>query len=351
VSQDAEFTSDGKTHAVTIIIEPLTERGAAAPLFLVAFRERRTISSEAQRKDAGVGEAETIDGSAVTQELLSTKAQLQAAAEDLETANEEMRSVAEEYQSVNEELQSKNEELETSKEEMQSINEELQTMNAEMFAKNEALTVLNSDFKNLLDSTQIATIFLDNNFCIKSFTPGMTEIFRVRESDRGRPISDIVTLVNYPELQRDFNKVLRDLSTIEREVRLRESDATFIMRIRPYRTIENVINGVVITFVDVTARKRADVALQISEERFSAIVKQATVGVAETDLEGRFVLTNARYRQIVDRSEEELKSLRLQDLIHLDDLQREEESLRELIENETAFQAEMRYRRSDGTSA
>jgi two-component system CheB/CheR fusion protein len=107
----------------------------------------------------------------------------------------------------------------------------------------------------------------------------------------------------------------------------------------------------VITFVDVTARKRADVALQISEERFSAIVKQATVGVAETDLEGRFVLTNARYRQIVDRSEEELKSLRLQDLIHLDDLQREEESLRELIENETAFQAEMRYRRSDGTSA
>ena len=106
-----------------------------------------------------------------------------------------------------------------------------------------------------------------------------------------------------------------------------------------------------ITFVDVTARKRADVALQISEERFSAIVKQATVGVTETDLEGRFVLTNARYRQIVNRSEEELKSLRLQDLIHLDDLQREEESLRELIENETAFQAEMRYRRSDGTSA
>jgi two-component system, chemotaxis family, CheB/CheR fusion protein len=104
-----------------------------------------------------------------------------------------MRSIAEEYQSVNEELQSTNEELETSKEEMQSINEELQTINAEMFAKNEALTVLNSDFKNLLDSTQIATIFLDD-FCIKSFTPGMTEIFRVRESDRGRPISDIVTL-------------------------------------------------------------------------------------------------------------------------------------------------------------
>jgi two-component system, chemotaxis family, CheB/CheR fusion protein len=175
--------------------------------------------------------------------LLVTKAQLQASVEDLETANEEMRSIAEEYQSVNEELQSTNEELETSKEEMQSINEELQTINAEMFGKNEALTVLNSDFKNLLDSTQIATIFLDDDFCIKSFTPGMTEIFRVRESDRGRPISDIVTLINYPELQRDFTKVQRELLTVEREIQLKESDATFIMRIRPYRTLENVING------------------------------------------------------------------------------------------------------------
>jgi two-component system, chemotaxis family, CheB/CheR fusion protein len=230
--------------------------------------------------------------------------------EDLETANEEMRSVAEEYQSVNEELQSTNEELETSKEEMQSINEELQTINAEMFAKNEVLTVLNSDFKNLLDSTQIATIFLDDDFCIKSLTPGMTDIFRLREGDRGRPISDIATLINYPDLRGDFTKVLRDLSTVEREVKIKDSDATFIMRLRPYRTIENVINGAVVTFVDVTARKRVDLALQASEERFSAIVNQATVGVAETDLEGRFVLTNARYRHIVHRSEDELKALR-----------------------------------------
>jgi two-component system, chemotaxis family, CheB/CheR fusion protein len=351
VSQDAEFRSDGKTHAVTIVIEPLAERGAPTPLFLVAFVERQTNSSKALQKDADINSIETIDARADSQDLLATKAQLQAAVEDLETATEEMRSIAEEYQSVNEELQSTNEELETSKEEMQSINEELQTINAEMFAKNEALTVLNSDFKNLLDSTQIATIFLDDDFCIKSFTPGMTEIFRVRESDRGRPISDIVTLINYPELQNDFTKVQRDLSTVEREIQLKESDATFIMRIRPYRTLENVINGVVITFVDVTARKRVDVALQTSEERFAAIVNQATVGVAETDLEGHFFLTNARYRQIVNRSEEELKTLRLHDLTHPEDLQREEESLRRLIEDGTAFQAEMRYLRPDGTFA
>jgi len=177
---------------------------------------------------------------------------------------------------------------------MQSINEELQTVNAEMFAKNEALTVLNSDFKNLLDSTQIATIFLDDDLCIKSFTPGMMDIFRLREADRGRPIGDIVPLVDYSELQRDFLKVLRELTTIERELQLRESAQTFIMRIRPYRTVENKINGVVITFVDISARKRADLALQTSEQRYSAIVRQAPVGVAETDLDGRILHANTR---------------------------------------------------------
>jgi two-component system CheB/CheR fusion protein len=299
--------------------------------------------------EQGLGPGEQIDSLGALRELSATKAQLQATVEDLETANEEMRSISEEYQSVNEELQSTNEELETSKEEMQSINEELQTINAEMFAKNEALTVLNSDFKNLLDSTQIATIFLDDEFCIKSFTPGMTEIFRLRESDRGRPISDIANLIDYPDLHRDFLKVLRDLSTIEREISLKSLEATFIMRIRPYRTVENVINGVVITFVDVSARKKVDLALQASEERFSAIVNQATVGVAETDLEGRFVLTNARYGDIVHRSEDELKRLRQHDLIHENDSQRAEQSFQRLIEDGIPFQIELRYLHPDGT--
>jgi two-component system CheB/CheR fusion protein len=350
VSHDAEFEADGKTHAVTIIIEPLAERGAEASVFMVAFVERRTKPAEDGEQEFNPGAAEQNDSSVAQQELLATKAQLQATVEDLETANEEMRSVSEEYQSVNEELQSTNEELETSKEEMQSVNEELQTINAEMFAKNEALTVLNSDFKNLLDSTQIATIFLDDEFCIKSFTPGMREIFRLRESDRGRPISDIAALINHPDLHRDFTKVLRDLSTVEHEVRVKDSEATFIMRIRPYRTVENVINGVVITFVDVSARKKTDLALQASEERFSAIVNQATVGVAETDLEGRFVLTNARYRQIVHRSEDELKRLRQNDLIHRNDLQREQPSFQRLIDDGTPFQTESRYLHPDGTS-
>ncbi|MDR6305326.1 two-component system CheB/CheR fusion protein [Nitrobacter vulgaris] len=347
VNDDAVFEADGKTHAVTIAIEPLAERGAEASAFLVTFIEGRM--KPADSGEQGLGPGEQIDSLGALRELSATKAQLQATVEDLETANEEMRSISEEYQSVNEELQSTNEELETSKEEMQSINEELQTINAEMFAKNEALTVLNSDFKNLLDSTQIATIFLDDEFCIKSFTPGMTEIFRLRESDRGRPISDIANLIDYPDLHRDFLKVLRDLSAIEREISLKSLEVTFLMRIRPYRTVENVINGVVITFVDVSARKKVDLALQASEERFSAIVNQATVGVAETDLEGRFVLTNARYGDIVHRSEDELKRLRQHDLIHENDSQRAEQSFQRLIEDGIPFQIELRYLHPDGT--
>jgi two-component system, chemotaxis family, CheB/CheR fusion protein len=157
-------------------------------------------------------------------------------------------------------------------------------------------------------------------------------------------------VLDYTELQRDFIKVQRELSTVEREVHLKESGATFIMRMRPYRTLENVIHGVVITFVDISARKKADDALQKSEERFSAIVKQATVGVAETDLKGRFVLTNERYRQIVGRSDEELQTLRLHDIAHRDDLERSKKLLARLGAERAAFRIEMRYVRPDGTS-
>jgi two-component system, chemotaxis family, CheB/CheR fusion protein len=194
--------------------------------------------------------------SAIEHELRTVRTQLQSTIDDLETANEEMKSAAEEYQSVNEELQSSNEELETSKEEMQSINEELQTVNAEMNSKNDALTRLNSDLKNLLDSTQIATMFLDSALRVNNFTPAITDIFHLRESDRGRPVTDIVSLLAYDDIARDVAKVLRDLATVELEVK--GAGAAYTMRIRPYRTVDNVIDGVVMTFVDIIERMKAD---------------------------------------------------------------------------------------------
>lgn len=256
--------SEGKSQFVTVIVEPIGQGDAEAGLCVVAFRE----GAETAAGKHGEEQIEPSDAvsEVLRQELHTTRTQLQSTIDELETINEEMKSAAEEYQSVNEELQSTNEELETSKEEMQSINEELQTINAEMISKNELLTHLNSDLKNLLDSTQIATIFLDDRLRIKSFTPGITDIFPLRDADRGRPITEIVTQLTYPglvspDLPDDVAAVLGKLITVEREVQMVDRGMTFIMRIRPCRSVDNVIDGVVITFMDISDRKRSDIAL------------------------------------------------------------------------------------------
>ncbi|UVK42002.1 PAS domain-containing protein [Mesorhizobium sp. AR07] len=251
VNENVALRIDGKSRAVTVIVTPI-----AGGFCVVAFQGSRVASMGNAAVTPGVHPNAGTE--ALEHELRTTKTQLQSTIDELETTAEEMKSAAEEYQSVNEELQSSNEELETAKEEMQSVNEELHTVNAEMTAKNETMTLLNSDLKNLLDSTDIATIFLHNDLRIKSFTSGMTDIFHLRDADRGRPVTEIVTLLNYSELQDDVRKVLRDLAVLEKEVRVGEEGMTFIMRIHPYRTVDNVIDGVVITFVDISERKKAE---------------------------------------------------------------------------------------------
>ena len=243
---------DDQLQLVTVIVEPIIERGVDAEHCVVVLQGSRALNG---RRDVDAGpESDRLQ--ATEHELRTTKTQLQSTVDDLEATNEEMKSAVEEYQSVNEELQSSNEELETAKEEMQSINEELQTVNAEMAHKNEAMTRTNSDLKNLLDSTEIATIFLDNDLRIKSFTPGMSDIFQLRDTDRRRPVSDFATALDYPDLVDDARTVLRKLSVVEKEVRLKDKRMAFLMRIRPYRTVDNVIDGVVVTFVDVSERRR-----------------------------------------------------------------------------------------------
>lgn len=154
-------------------------------------------------------------------------------------------SAAEEYQSINEELQSSNEELETAKEEMQSINEEIQTVNAELNNKNDQLMRSNSDLQNLLDSTEIGTVFLDNKLRVKGYTLAITELFHLRDSDRGRPLDEVVSRTTYGDLRADVMSVLRDANMIEREVEIESGSVTFIMRIRPYRTLDRAVDGVV----------------------------------------------------------------------------------------------------------
>lgn len=337
---------EGEQRLLSVIVEPV-QGASGEDLYAIAFQHVRTTAPEPSQ---GEGQNRSAEVLAAEQELRTTRAQLQVTIGDLETANEEMKSAAEEYQSVNEELQSTNEELQTSKEEMQSINEELQTVNAEMLAKNDLLSNMNSDLQNLLDSTQIATIFLDESLRIRNFTPSMADIFSLRDSDRGRPLTEIVSLLAYGDLRRDVSKVLRELTVLERELDLHDRDAAFVMRIRPYRSVERVIEGVVITFVDVTERKNAERAREISERRFSMIVNQAAAGVIEVDAAGRFIMTNAAFEKMAGRTEEELQRLRRHELVHPDDADAVNHRFDQISRDGEPFDVEYRLLGGDGTT-
>jgi two-component system, chemotaxis family, CheB/CheR fusion protein len=251
----------GGYQRVDLLVEPIAESGKPAEMVVVAFREGRPRPEPAHH--GKTSPAILRDVEALQHELRTLQARHQATSDELESQIENMKSMTEEYQSVNEELQSSNEELETAKEEMQSVNEELQTINGELHGKNDLLMQANNDLQNLLDSTQIATIFLDDSLRIRNFTPAAMEVFSLRDSDRGRPITDIVSLLSYDKLREDVRNVQRTLSVIENELDLKDKSAAYVMRIRPYRTMANVISGVVITFNNIAEQKRQQEHLQI----------------------------------------------------------------------------------------
>ena len=196
---------------------------------------------------------------------------MQSTVEELQTSNEELKSTNEELQSTNEELQSANEELETSKEEMQSLNEELQTVNAQLQGKLDDLAQANDDMQNLLNSTNIATIFLDQKLHIKRFTAEATKLVKLIPSDVGRPIGDLASNLHYDELAADAAEVLRKLGSKEKEVQTRDGEWRQV-RIHPYRTTENVIDGLCITFVNIHRLKSAELAIQRARAFAESIV-------------------------------------------------------------------------------
>ncbi|MGE5499209.1 MAG: PAS domain-containing protein, partial [Syntrophothermus sp.] len=193
-------------------------------------------------------------------ELQSLKEEMQSSFEIMQTSQEELRSANEELQSTNEELQSTNEELTTSKEEMQSLNEELQTVNMELQSKVDEYTMVNNDMLNLLNSTDIATLFLDKELRIRRFTKQTTKIFKFIQSDIGRSFTDQVSDLIYPEILNDVMEVLHTLVLIEKDVAANDG-RWFSVRIMPYRTTDDRIDGLVITFTDITKAKNLEAEL------------------------------------------------------------------------------------------
>ena len=186
-------------------------------------------------------------------ELRETRERLQATIEELETSNEELKSSNEELLSVNEEIQSANEELETSKEETQSINEELQTVNVELHKKVEDLDHANSDLRNLFESTEVATLFLDRHLVIRSFTPAIIDIFNVAPTDRGRKLTDFRCRLDEPRLEQQILDVVEHRQSLERRVTSGNGATHYLMRILPYRATDNSVDGVLLTFTGITS--------------------------------------------------------------------------------------------------
>lgn len=249
-----EIEHEGTPLLVDLTVAPLPQRDAQEALYLVAFAEHR---AEAERKPAQTpaGAATASREQLVEQlelELRETRERLQSMSEEYETATEELKSANEEMVSVNEELQSINEELETSKEELQSVNEELRASNLELSAKIEELDCANADLRNLFDSTQVATVFLDRHLVIRSFTPAVTALFDLVPADRGRPLSSFASHLDAVNIGSEARRVMNERTPLERRVTAQGGLAHYLMRLLPYTTASGAVDGVVVTFFDIT---------------------------------------------------------------------------------------------------
>jgi two-component system CheB/CheR fusion protein len=339
--------SNGDHVSVDLAITPVdVPHSASSDLYLVILEE--TPTAELTPDTAHIDSSETTSRVAQLEyELKSKEDYLQTTLEEMETTNEELKSTNEEMQSVNEELQSTNEELETSKEELQSVNEELSTVNAELQDKVQDLSRVNNDMNNLLAGTGIGTVFVDNALRILRFTPSVTQVINLIPGDLGRPVDHIVSnLVGYQALVEDIRSVLDTLQPKEAEV-LTKNGAWHLMRIRPYRTIENMIEGVVLTFVDISERKLAEQKLRENETRYLSIFNQALAGLAETDVDGLFTMVNDRFCDMLSYSRDELLKLRMMDITHVDDKPGNRVLLDALLAGGPDYSVEKRYVRRD----
>ncbi|MEI7733313.1 MAG: chemotaxis protein CheB [Verrucomicrobiota bacterium] len=253
--------TNGGTQFVDITVQTIEDAEPLRGLVMIVFADApapvaATVPDRVSKKHARSARLTELE-----RELQHAREELRTTREEMQTSQEELKSTNEELQSTNEELQSTNEELTTSKEELQSLNEELQTVNTELQTKVDDLSLVNSDMKNLLNSTDIATLFLDNDLNVRRFTPQATKIIKLIPADVGRPITDLVSDLNDPTLADDVREVLRTLTSAEKPVAARDG-RWYTVRIMPYRTLDNRIDGVVITFADITVAKTLEAKLR-----------------------------------------------------------------------------------------
>jgi two-component system CheB/CheR fusion protein len=268
------LSGNGGDHFVNITVQRLAEPEPLQGLVLIVFADATAPPETKAPGRNRKGPGRSLQLAELERKHQQACLELQTTREEMQSSQEELRSTNEEMQSTNEELQSTNEELTTSKEEMQSLNEELQTVNAELQAKVDELSRSNNDMKNLLNSTDIATLFLDNDLKVRRFTTQATKIIQLIPGDVGRPVTDLASDLLYPELTDDVREVLQKLGFVEKPIQTKDG-RWFTVRIMPYRTLDDRIDGVVITFADITVSKALEAQLR---ERHGALERQVAKG-------------------------------------------------------------------------
>ncbi len=341
--------TNGDFTTVNMVVRPVAadpDAAAGPKLFLVTFEEMTEWERNQKGNIISIGAGEGTFDSAITNgaNILELKRKLQikeeslkASNEELETSNEELKSSNEEMQSINEELQSTNEELETSKEELQSVNEELATVNTELQNKIVDLSQAINDMNNLLAGTGIGTIFVDFQLRILRFTPQAAKLVNLIQTDIGRPLGHIVSnFVGYDHLIEDVNDVLVNLMPRETEAQT-QNGSCYLLRIRPYRTLENVIMGAVITFTNITKIKLADEIMKNFESmhRLAIVVHDSSDAITLQNLEGHITAWNPMAERIYGWSEAEALTMNISSLIPESQKEEELATLNKLIRAES----------------
>ena len=282
VLNNIKIKNNGATNFVNVTVQQITAPVSVRGMVMVVFEDVSVIvePSKLDKKETNLKTAALH--SEQDDKLEKCYQDLQSTREEMRTSQEELKSINEELQSTNEELQSTNEELTTSKEEMQSLNEELQTVNAELQSKLIDFEQANNDMKNLLNSTEIATLFVDKDLNIRRFTDSVTKIFKLRLTDIGRPFTDLTTDLLYPEMGINAAQVIKDLIPVQNAIGTNDG-RWFYVRILPYRTIDDRIDGLVITFTDITIAHQAEETL-ISEKNYRHFFESAKEGIFFLDM-------------------------------------------------------------------
>lgn len=299
VYKDLTIRQEDENLSLNLIVRPIDEVSGAPSAAMVIFEEiptKEPITEAFEEYDRDTKVSQRMED--LEQELKYTKESLQASIEELETSNEEL-------QATNEELIASNEELQSTNEELQSVNEELYTVNSEYQSKIEELTELNNDINNWFSITEIGTIFLDLNLRIRKYSTGIEKIINLIENDIGRPVNHISYNFDYPEFFDDIEIVLKDLKPIEKEVKSKDEKKWFLAKILPYRTIENAVKGVALTFIDISELKQAEKSVERERDLLIRVLENSPVGKTIVDKNGDITFVNKRAEVLLGVSREE----------------------------------------------